>query len=169
MVEETGMTKSILEKRIRFWIIFFMIALSISGLTAVPLVSEVRFLNSLLGPGTGFATLWPAMADWIGKVYAGITITAKNYPFMLYGTDWLAFAHVVIAIAFIGPLRDPVRNRWVIEFGMIACVLIIPWGITFGIIRGIPHFWSLIDFSFGVFGFIPLWLVRKYILQLAKL
>jgi hypothetical protein len=87
---------------------------------------------------------------------------------MLYGTDWLAFAHVVIAIAFIGPLRDPVRNRWVIEFGMIACILIIPWGIIFGSIRGIPSFWSVIDFSFGILGLIPLWLVRKYILQLAK-
>jgi hypothetical protein len=163
------MTKSILEKRIRYWTIFFMIALSISGLTAVPLVWEVTLLNTLLGPGTWFATFWPSMTGWITKVFDGITVTAESFPFMLYGTDWLAFAHVVIAIAYIGPLRDPVRNRWVIEFGLIACVLVIPWGILFGIVRGIPPFWSLIDFSFGVFGFIPLWLVRKDILQLAKL
>ena len=161
------MTTSILEKRIRFWIIFFMVALSISGLTAIPLVGEVTLLNDLLGPGTWFAGLWPTMAQWVARVYEGITVTAKSYPFMLYGTDWLAFAHVVIAIAFIGPLRDPVRNRWVIEFGMIACVLIIPWGIIFGIVRGIPSFWSLIDFSFGVLGLIPLLVVRKYIFQLA--
>jgi hypothetical protein len=85
---------------------------------------------------------------------------------MLYGTDWLAFAHIVIAIAFIGPLRDPVKNLWVIEFGMIACILIIPWGIVFGSMRGIPPFWSLVDFSFGVFGFIPLKITRDYILRL---
>jgi hypothetical protein len=74
----------------------------------------------------------------------------------------------VIAIAFIGPLRNPVKNIWVIEFGMIAYVLLIPWGMTFAILRGIPSFWLPIDFSFGVFGFLPLWLARKYILELAK-
>jgi hypothetical protein len=162
------MAKRILEKRIRTLIIFFMVALSISGLTAIPLVWEVGILRNYLGQGTWFANLWPVMAQWLEAVYKGITTTAMTYPFMLYGTDWLAFAHVVIAIAFIGPLRDPVRNRWVIEFGMIACILIIPWGIIFGSIRGIPSFWSVIDFSFGILGLIPLWLVRKYILQLAK-
>ncbi|SCF41963.1 hypothetical protein [Micromonospora mirobrigensis] len=34
---------------------------------------------------------------------------------MLYGTDWLAFAHLVLAVAFWGPLRDPVRNVWVVQ------------------------------------------------------
>jgi hypothetical protein len=162
------MAKSILEKRIRTLIIFFMFALSISGLTAVPLAWEITILHNLLVPSSWFANLWPAMAQWITAVYEGITKTATTFPFMLYGTDWLAFAHVVIAIAFIGPLRDPVRNRWVVEFGMIACILIIPWGIVFGMIRGIPPFWSLIDFSFGIFGLIPLWVVRNYILQLEK-
>jgi hypothetical protein len=168
LLEVNNMAKSMLEKRIQFLIIFFMVALTISGLTAIPLVWEVGILHHYLGAGTWFALLWPAMAQWVEAVYKGITSTATTYPFMLYGTDWLAFAHVVIAIAFIGPLRDPVRNRWVIEFGMIACILIIPWGIIFGMVRGIPSFWSVIDFSFGVFGFIPLWLVRKYIIQLAK-
>ena len=162
------MTKSVLENRIRSLIIFFMVALSISGLTAVPLVWEVTILHSLIGPNTWFANLWPVMTLWITAVYEGITKTATTFPFMLYGTDWLAFAHVVIAIAFIGPLRDPIRNRWVVEFGMIACILIIPWGIIFGMIRGIPPFWSLVDFSFGIFGLIPLWIVRNYILQLEK-
>jgi hypothetical protein len=162
------MAKRILEKRIRTLIIIFMIALSISGLTAIPLVWEVGILRNYLGPGTWFANLWPVMAQWLEAVYKGITITAMTYPFILYGTDWLAFAHVVIAIAFIGPLRDPARNLWVIEFGMIACILIIPWGIIFGTFRGIPSFWSVIDFSFGILGLIPLWLVRKYIIQLAK-
>ncbi len=76
--------------------------------------------------------------------------------------------HVVIAIAFIGPLRDPLKNVWVVEFGMIACVLVVPWVLIFAPLRGIPLFWMLIDCSFGVIGFIPLWLVRKYIRQLAQ-
>jgi hypothetical protein len=35
----------------------------------------------------------------------------------------------VIAIAFIGPWRDTVKNIWVIEFGMIACVLVVPFAL----------------------------------------
>jgi hypothetical protein len=80
---------------------------------------------------------------------------------MLYGTDWLAFGHFVIAIAFIGPMRDPVRNIWVIHFGIIACLLIIPYAFIFGAIRGIPIWWRLIDCSFGIFGVIPLLLALR--------
>jgi hypothetical protein len=88
---------------------------------------------------------------------------------MFYGTDWLAFAHVVIAIAFIGPFKDPVKNRWVIEFGIIACILIVPWVFVFAGIRELPFFWKLIDWSFGILGIIPLWLARKYTLLLEQI
>jgi hypothetical protein len=81
----------------------------------------------------------------------------------------LAFGHVVIAIAFLGALRDPVKNIWVIEFGMIACALILPWAFTFGIVREIPFFWTLIDKSFGIFGMIPLWMARADTLRLQAL
>jgi hydrogenase/urease accessory protein HupE len=80
---------------------------------------------------------------------------------MLYGTDWLAFAHIVIAIAFFGAIRDPVRNIWVVEFGMIACMLVVPLALIWGGVRSIPFFWRLIDCSFGVFGILPLWLARR--------
>lgn len=153
--------------RIRLLVGFFMGALVLSGITAIPLVWEVSILKTLLGQGTWLAGLWPDLSRWIDIVYSGIISTAENYPFMLYGTDWLAFAHIVIAIAFLGPFRDPVRNLWVIEFGMIACILLIPWGIIFGMLRGIPSYWSFVDFSFGVVGIIPLWLTRKYILELS--
>ena len=88
---------------------------------------------------------------------------------MAYGTDWLAFAHIVIAMAFIGPLRDPVKNIWVIEFGMIACVLVIPLAAICGPLRGIPWLWILIDCSFGIFGIMPLWLIRRYIKRLEQI
>jgi hypothetical protein len=38
-------------------------------------------------------------------------------PFLAYGTDWLAFAHLAIAVVFIGPWINPVRSQWVITFG----------------------------------------------------
>ena len=78
------------------------------------------------------------------------------FSFLLYGYDWLAFAHFVLAILFIGPFRDPVKNIWVIEFGLIACVLVIPLALIAGHFRGIPVGWRLLDCSFGLLGFIPL-------------
>ncbi len=154
--------------RVRALIIFFMIALAISGLTAVPLQWELSILNRLFGTQSLIAPLWHPFAEWIGRVNSGIQNGYGQYPFLAYGTDWLAFAHVVIAVLFIGPLRDPVKNLWVIEFGMIACILIIPWTLILAPLRGIPFFWMLIDMSFGVFGIIPLWFVRRDILKLAK-
>ena len=87
-------------------------------------------------------------------------------PFVFYGADWLAFGHFAIAIAFVGALRDPVRNRWLFSFGMIACALVIPYAFVFGAIRGIPLWWRLIDCSFGVFGIIPVWLCRRWAVEL---
>jgi hypothetical protein len=46
-----------------------------------------------------------------------------------------------LLIFFIGPLKDPIKNIWVIELGMIACFLVIPWAFIFGAFRGIPLFW----------------------------
>ncbi|MHC4498648.1 MAG: hypothetical protein ACYS21_05980, partial [Planctomycetota bacterium] len=61
------------------------------------------------------------------------------------------------------------KNVWVIEFGIIACLLIIPVALIAGQIRGIPFFWRLIDCSFGVIGVIPLIICRRYIKQIERL
>lgn len=52
---------------------------------------------------------------------------------------------------------------------MIACALVIPLAVICGPIRGIPIYWRLIDCSFGVFGIIPLWLCRNYVVRLKKM
>ena len=150
-----------LTKRIRLLLILFALGLLISGLTAFPLVWEVNLLKRIVDGAHGLTSLIPGLSDWITTVHTGITETFRLYPFMAYGTDWLGFAHIVIAIAFWGPIRDPVRNIWVIEFGMIACVLLIPLALIFGPIRGIPFGWTLVDCSFGVVGIIPLWLAHR--------
>ena len=106
---------------------------------------------------------------WLGKVHTALTDTETRYPFLFYGTDWLAFGHFVIAMVFIGVLRDPVRNRWLFDFGLLACVLVVPYAFVFGGLRGIPVWWRLIDCSFGVFGFIPLWFCRRWALELERL
>jgi hypothetical protein len=69
----------------------------------------------------------------------------------------------MIAVAFLGPFRDPVRNVWVIEWGMICCVAIVPLALIAGAIRHLPWWWLPIDISFGVVGIIPLMIVRRMI------
>ncbi len=96
------------------------------------------------------------LTPWIERVYTALTATNASYPFLAYGTDWLAFAHLVIAAAFIGPYVDPVRNKWVITFGLMACAGVIPLALIAGSVRGIPLPWRLIDCSFGIFGSVPL-------------
>lgn len=152
--------KNNLQFRIRVLLVFFIVSLILSGLTAFPLESELRWLNQYCHSGKSLTSYW------LLKCYHAVQEVNCEYPFLSYGTDWLAFAHIVIAIAFIGPLKNPFRNIWVIEFGMIACVLVIPLALIAGHIRDIPFFWRLIDCSFGIIGIIPLALCRKYIRQL---
>ena len=159
-----------LKKRIKVWLLIFIAGLLLSGLTAFPLAWELSLLHRLLtNAASPVPTLWPELAAWITLVNEGLQDTYRHYPFVAYGTDWLAFAHIVIAIAFWGPLKDPVRNIWVVEFGMIACILVVPLALIFGPIRGIPLFWRLIDCSFGVLGIIPLWICRRQIIRLEAL
>jgi hypothetical protein len=151
-------------RRIRRWIIFFIVALVLSGVTAFALETEMSWLVGA----------WPfsrsgALYGWVERVYAALRDSYSRYPFLAYGYDWLAFAHLVIAVAFVGPLRDPVRNKWVIQFGMIACVLVFPLAFVAGAVRGIPIFWRLIDCSFGVVGLIPLSLCYRSIGMLEQI
>ncbi len=147
-------------RRIRITIVFFMVALALSGITAFPLETELHWL-------LGYSNHMPAgLAAFINHVYEALHETNLKYPMLAYGYDWLAFAHIVIALFFIGPLRDPVKNIWVIEWGMIACIAIIPLAFIAAPIRSIPFYWTCIDCSFGIFGIIPLYFVRKWIKQL---
>jgi hypothetical protein len=159
--------KTVQQRRIHFLLFLFIFALSAAGLTAIPLRWELELLNRWSGINSAVFQISPSLAEWVSRVNDSVQNGYGQYPLLAYGTDWLAFAHIIIAVAFLGPLRDPVRNIWVIEFGMIACILIIPWALIFGLVRDIPLFWTLIDMSFGVFGIIPLWIVRRDILRLA--
>ncbi len=153
----------LLLRRIKVLTWIFIIGLFISGVTAIPLVTELNWMVKVSNAAELSASASaPAWAVWLVKVQRALVDVTSEYPFLAYGTDWLAFGHFAIAIAFIGALRDPVRNRWLFTFGMIACVLVIPHAFIFGAIRGIPIWWRLVDCSFGVFGFIPLWFCWKW-------
>jgi len=151
-------------RRIRICLSLFIIGLLLSGLTAFPLQTELRWLVTVLH----YRWLMPAaqatqLLPWIEGVFTAIRVTNEQYPFLAYGTDWLAFAHLIIAIAFVGPYVDPVRNKWLIAFGLIACAGIIPLALIAGQVRSIPLQWRLIDCSFGIFGSIPLFICHQSI------
>ena len=149
-----------IRRRIRLWIAFFIVALVLSGATAFPLQTELELLTRWMGadaPGHPEGGLhW-----WLRTVRDGLAAIYAKYPWLGYGTDWLAFAHIVIAVFFIGPWRDPVRNVWIIQSGLLACAGVIVLALVCGPIRGIPFYWQLIDCSFGVFGALPLWHVLR--------
>jgi hypothetical protein len=152
--------------RIKFWLWVFIAGLVISGVTAFPLESELRaFANFINADANARAS---GFAAWVVRVRDGLIDTNTKYPFLAYGTDWLAFAHLVIAVVFIGPLRDPVRNIWVVKFGMIACAMVVPLALIAGAIRGIPLGWRMIDCSFGVFGIVPLAICYRQIKRLER-
>jgi len=162
--------RRILLRRTRIILVLFTACLALSGLTAIPVEWELDVLARLLGlPPDADAANHTGLAHWIAKVRAGVRDTNARYPFIAYGFDWLAFAHVVLGILFVGAIIDPVRNLWVITFGMIACALVMPWALVFGHVRGIPFSWQLIDGAFGLVGIIPLWLARRFAVQLAAL
>jgi len=155
--------------RIRFAVAFIIFGLVVSGITAFPLVWELKILASFFAKGNNYdPASYEGMAHWIMKVREGLVHNAENYPFIAYGTDWLAFGHLVIALFFVPVFRDPVRyigNLWV---GLWACVLVIPVALICGPIRGIPFGWQLIDCSFGLVCIVPMFLVIRWVRQAGK-
>ncbi len=143
-------TRFMLVKRL---LLFFIVSLFISGLTAIPVDWQLSLLLK------NFAA--DNKIYWLNKVLLSYRKVNEEAPFLLYGYDWLAFAHFVLAILFIGPYKNPLRNIWVIEFGMIASALVLPFAFVAEYFRGIPVGWRLIDCSFGIIGFTVLWICHK--------
>ncbi len=156
-------TSKHLTRRIRILIVGFMTLLILSGLTAFPVQTELNFLLLHLNMLPDF------MQPWLITVAEAVNSTASKYPFLIYGYDWLAYAHIVIALFFVGAYRDPVRNAWVLRIGLLACAGVFVLAFAVCSIRGIPLFWTLIDCSFGFFGAIPLLIALRWISQLEKL
>ncbi len=147
--------------KIRMAISVFMALLILSGITAFPLRTETDFLiahkNSFPEP----------LANWIQTVYDAVRQTPDV---VLYGTDWLAFAHIIIALFFIPVYINPVRYKANLLVAITACGAVFILAFVCGPVRGIPFFHQLIDCAFGFIGFFPLWFVYKKIghLEISK-
>jgi hypothetical protein len=137
--------------------------LLISGVTVWPAILEVKLLLNLIW---GDAPASSEIHRFGLDVLAALEHMKAETPFMFYAHDWLAFAHIVLAILFAGIIKDPVRNIWVIQCGLIMCALIpVLAGICIPL-RGLPPAWFWIDSAFAPGAAIPLWIafcdVRKH-------
>ncbi len=84
-------------RAIRFWLAIFIAGLVLSGVTAFPLETELRWLLRLL-QSNAFKPIAQSThplpwIPWLDRVYTALSSTNRQYPFLAYGTDWLAFAH----------------------------------------------------------------------------
>jgi hypothetical protein len=136
---------------------FFIVGLILSGITAFPLLTELRWLASWLGiaDAADYAQL-TGFQHWIARVLVALEYNQAQFPFLAYGTDWLAFGHLCIAVFFVRPWFKPMESDWVLKCGLICCAAVIPTAFIAGHVRDIPVYWQLIDSSFGIMGAIPL-------------
>ena len=67
--------------RIRLYLVLVILGLIASGATAIPLETELRLAARYVEH------------PWIMKVRDALIDTYAKYPFIGYGTDWLAFGH----------------------------------------------------------------------------
>jgi len=153
--------------QIRLILAAFSAALVLSGITAIFPLEGLRLLAPLYEPGSFLYRWWPEMAGWLALVRTALGDVTANYPFLLYGYDWLAFGHFIIAIPFLIALRDPLSNAWVVPFGIAACLLVLPHAIVFGATRGIPLYWRFVDTLFGIGGLLLLLVIRKRLQSLS--
>src|SRR5512135_2360855 len=75
------------KRYIQTLLVFFILALTASGLTAIPLPFEISILNQLFGSASSIGQLIPPLGDWISFVHEGLVYAQAKYPFLAYGTD----------------------------------------------------------------------------------
>jgi hypothetical protein len=145
-------------KRAKWMLGIVAFGLFVSGVTVWPALPELKLAVSILW---GDAAPIGALHAFILKAIEGLEYMEEHYPFMLYAHDWLAFAHIVLAILFAGAIRDPVRNIWVVQAGLIMCALIPVLAIFAIPARALPPFWFWIDFAFAPCAALPLWIALR--------
>ncbi len=156
-------------RRYRLSLGCFIVGLILSGLTAFPLLSELRLLATSLGISNAadYQHL-TGLHHWIAFVLFGLEQTNARFPFLAYGTDWLAFGHLCIAVFFIRPLFKPLESDWVLQCGLVCCAAVIPLALVAGQVRGIPVYWRFSDALFGIIGAVPLWYCLTLTRQMRK-
>ncbi len=145
-------------KRAKWMLGMVVFGLVVSGVTVWPAIPELKIAVRIVwGDGEPVG----ALHGFILRTIEGLQSVEANYPFMLYAHDWLAFAHIALAILFAGAIRDPVRNVWIVQCGLIMCALVpVLAGICIPI-RGLPLVWFWVDFAFAPAAALPLWIAMR--------
>jgi len=159
-MDETNPRETQLRRKISTALIITIIGLLLNGVTAVPLRTELSILLAK------HEVLPKFLQDWWNYVNQGVNDTSNQYNFMRYGFDWLGFTHLLIAVLFFGALKDPLKNEWVVKWGMIASLLSIVMALGWEQLRSIPFWWSGIDALIALGAFVILWLCNKWIQEL---
>lgn len=130
--------------------------LFVSGVTVFPALLELKWIVN-----TSLVTSIPVLHEWVSLTIEALELIGDKYPFLFYAGDWLAFAHIMLAVLFVGAMRDPLKNIWIVQFGLICCVAIIPLALICGPIRGIPWYWLMVDCAFAPAAAAPLWIAYR--------
>lgn len=140
-------------KRAKWMLGIVAFGLFMAGVTVWPVIWELKTAVRIVW-GEGAPT--NELHRFIVQAIAGIESVRANQPFLLYAHDWLAFAHIMLAVLFAGAIRDPVRNVWIVQCGLIMCASVpVLAGVCIPM-RGIPMFWFWIDFAFAPAAALPL-------------
>ena len=151
-----AMVKSSKRAKVMLWIVAF--GLFVSGVTVWPAIPELKFAIQLFW---GDAEATGEVHRFTVRILESLEVIEREHPHILYGYDWLAFAHICLAILFAGAARDPVRNIWIIQCGLIMCALIPVLAAICIPMRGIPFFWFFIDSAFAPLTALPLWIALR--------
>jgi hypothetical protein len=145
-------------RRARWMLGIVVFGLLVSGITVWPAVAELKLAVRL---AWGDAEPAGGIHAFVARAIAGLEHLEATYPFLLYAHDWLAFAHIMLAVLFAGAIRDPVRNVWVVQCGLIMCAGVpVLAGICIPL-RGIPLVWFPIDAAFAPAAALPLWIALR--------
>jgi hypothetical protein len=152
-------------KRARVMLGIVAVGLLLSGVTIWPASWELQTLVDVAwGPGESTGV----MHGFILRAIEAIERVGVEYPFLFYAADWLAFAMIVLAILFYGARRDPVRNVWIVQCGLIMCVLVPVLAGVCVPLRGLPLRWFWVDTAFAPAAGIPLWIALRDIRRAEK-
>ena len=154
--------------RIRLCLALVMACLILAGVAAFAPIQETRWLLDVLSRSANFGVGSPSFT-WILGLNHALIANSQSAPFLAYSGDCVALAQILFALVFIGPFLHPVRNQWVITFGLICCAGVVLLAFIAGPIRDIPFFWRLVDSALAIFCALPLLLCRHYVLLLEHL
>jgi len=152
-------------RRARLMLAIVAGGLLVSGVTIWPASWELETLVDVVwGPGPASGV----MHGFILRVIEAIEQVGAKHPFLFYAGDWLVFAMIVLAILFYGARRDPVRNVWIVQCGLIMCVLVPVLAGVCVPLRGLPAGWFWVDTAFAPAAGLPLWIALRDIRRIEK-